>query len=406
MPRPTGVEDAAVGQEAQDAAQPITDPRRREQAREYARVRRRLFVLDLALTAVVLLALQTSGASAALGNVLARALPPYPAVVAAYVAALVVGAAVLFFPLSYYSGFVLPHRYGLSVQARSGWVADYLKGLLLGLAQALIAALPVYALLRAAPYTWWLWAALVLTLFAVLLANLAPVLIVPLFYRLRPLEDVALRDRLLALAAAAGTRVRGVYVMDMSRRTRAANAALMGLGNTRRIVLGDTLWERFSPEEIEAVLAHELGHHVHQHLWKGIALEAALVFVALWLADRALRLLVPPLGLHGIADVAGMPVLLLVAGVLFTALLPLTNGFSRAWEAEADRFAVRATGNAAAWQRALRTLADQNLAEVDPPGWVEWLLYSHPSIRHRLEAAAREGARQPARATGPGAPLT
>jgi STE24 endopeptidase len=177
--------------------------------------------------------------------------------------------------------------------------------------------------------------------------------------------------------------------MDMSRRTRAANAGLMGLGNTRRIVLGDTLWARFEPGEIEAVLAHELGHHVHHDLWRGIALESALVFATLWIADRLLHAFASPLGLRGIADVAGLPLLLLIAGALFTLLLPLTNAFARRWEAAADRFAVRATGDVAAWKGALRRLADQNLDDVDPPAWVEWLLHSHPSIRHRLEAADR-----------------
>jgi len=312
--------------------------------------------------------------------------------VALYAAALVLGSALLFLPLSYYGGFVLPHRFGLSVQSRRGWASDYVKALAVGLIQAALVALPVYALLRHAPDTWWLWAALVITLFAVLLTNLAPVLIVPLFNKLVPLDDAALRERLVALAERAGTRVRGVYVMDMSRRTRTANAALMGLGNTRRIVLGDTLWQHFTPVEIEAILAHELGHHVHADLWRAIALQSALTFGALWIADRAMRLTLGALGLRGLDDPAGLPLLLLVAGVLLTILMPLTNALSRRWEADADRFAVRITQNVEAWKGALLKLADQNLAEIDPPAWVEWLLYSHPSIRHRLVSAGRYAA--------------
>ncbi len=368
---------------------PIPDPQRRANAREYARLRRRVLVVDLTLTVVALLVLLMSGASAALRD-LAGQVPTYYGQVAAYVVVLVTGAGVLFFPLSYYSGFVLPHRYELSVQTLPGWAADYAKGLLLGLVEAVLVALPVYALLRHVP-GWWLWAAVLLTLFTVLLANLAPVLIVPLFFKLRPLEDGSLRRRLVELAQQTGTQVRGVYVMDMSRRTRTANAALMGLGNTRRIVLGDTLWQRFEPAEIEAVLAHELGHHVHNDIWRAIALDAALTFAACWLADLAARAALGPLGIGRIDDVAALPLLLLVGGALFTLLLPLTNGVSRRREAAADRFALRVTGNPAAWRGALRKLADQNLAEVDPPAWVEWLLYSHPSIRHRLQAAG-EGA--------------
>jgi STE24 endopeptidase len=368
---------------------PVRDPARRERAREYAALRRRLFVLDLLLSGGALALLLATGGAAWLRDLVARASDWHPVQVALYAGVLTLASAVLFLPLSYYAGFVLPHRYELSVQRLSGWATDYLKGTLLGLVQGALVAVPVYALLRVAPDTWWLWAALVLAVFAVVLANLAPVLIVPLFYTLRPLEDERLRERLLALAAQSGTQVRGVYVMDMSRRTRAANAALMGIGNTRRVVLGDTLWERFEPEEIEGILAHELGHHVHGDLWRGMALQAALTFGALWVADRVLRAAASPFGLTGADDLAGLPLLLLVAGVLFTALMPLTNGVSRAMEAAADRFAVRATGDVTAWKGALRKLADQNLAEVDPPAWVEWLLYSHPSIRHRLEAADR-----------------
>ena len=369
---------------------PIADPQRRERAREYARIRRRLFLLDLALSALALLLLLASGLSVWLRAALAGAIPPYLGHVAAYVAALTAGSAIFFLPIAYYSGFVLPHRYGLSVQTGRGWAADYVKGSLLGLVQALLVALPVYALLRYSPQWWWLWAGLFMVVFVIALANLAPVLIMPIFFKLRPLEDEHLRERLVALAEAAGTQVRGVFVMDMSRRTRAANAALMGIDNTRRIVLGDTMLHgqgRYEPDEVETVLAHELGHHVHHDLWKSIAVQSGLTLAALWLADQALRRLAGPLGLDGPADVAGLPLLLLVGGALSAALLPVVNGLSRRWEAAADRFAVRATRNPQAWQRALRKLADQNLAEVDPPPWVEWLLYSHPSIRHRLEAA-------------------
>jgi STE24 endopeptidase len=370
--------------------EPIADPRRREEAREYARLRRRLFVLDLALSGAALVLLLVTGASIRLREALAGLVTGYFGLVAAYVALLTIGYALVFSPLAYYSGYALPHRYRLSVQTVRAWIADYVKATLLGLAQAEVVALAIYALLHLAPAWWWLWAAVVITLLAVLLANLAPVLIVPLFLKQRPLEDEDLRRRLVALAESCGARVRGVYVVDLSRRTRMANAGLMGIGNTRRIVLGDTLWERFQPDEIETILAHELGHHVHHDLWRGIALQGVLVFAALWLADRILRALAPALGLNGIDDVAGLPLLALVAGGLFTLLLPVVNGFSRRWEAAADRFAVRITGNVAAWKRALCRLADQNLAEVDPPRWVEWLLYSHPSIRRRLEAADRE----------------
>jgi STE24 endopeptidase len=368
------------------ALHPIEDPVRREQARRYARLRRRLFFLDLALSAGVLALLLITGAAVGLRELVQGLVPAYLGQVALFVIVLALGYAVLILPLSYVRGFMLPHRYGLSVQSHSGWLGDFVTGVAIDLVQSVALGVAVYALLRYAPDRWWLWAGVVVIGFVVVMTLLAPVLIVPVFFKLVPLSDEDLRWRLLALAARAGTRVRGVFVIDMSRRTRTANAALMGIGRTRRIVLGDTLWQRFTPDEIEAVLAHELGHHVHHDLWRGIALDAGLTFAGLWLLDRLIRVLAGPLGLSGIEDVAGLPLLLLVAGALFTALLPVTNGFSRRREAAADRFAVRATHNPDAWRSALRKLADQNLDEVDPPRWVEWLLYSHPSTRRRLEA--------------------
>ncbi|MER3459571.1 MAG: peptidase, partial [Chloroflexota bacterium] len=163
-------------------------------------------------------------------------------------------------PLSFYSSYILPHRFGLSAQTVRGWIADQIKGAAVGglLGLALIEA--TYALVRAAPATWWLWAGVGYLVFTVILANLAPILLVPLFFKLTPIADQDLAARLTRLAERAGTHVRGVFTIDLSRRTKAANAALMGLGHTRRIVLGDTLLREFTPDEIETVLAHELGH--------------------------------------------------------------------------------------------------------------------------------------------------
>ncbi len=374
-----------------------------ERARAYARLRRRLFLVDLLLAGGGLTLFLVSGLAVrwreALQSMLGQPPGPPPALLQAlpllllYVVSLTLAATLLTLPLSYYGGFLLPHRFGLSTQTRPAWALDMAKATLLGVAQTALVAIPIYALLWLAPDWWWLWAGLVLTLFGVVLANLAPVLIVPLFYTLRPLPAGDLRERLEGLAAESGTAVRGVFVMDMSRRTRAANAALMGIGNTRRIVLGDTLLAAFSPKEVGAVLAHELGHHVHRDLWRAILLDGALTLGALWLADRLLRVLAPPLGIAGLTDVAALPLIALLGGALFVAAMPLTNGLSRRREAAADAFAVRVTGDPEAWKGALRRLAEMNLAEVDPPPWVEWLLYSHPSIRHRLEAADRVGTR-------------
>jgi STE24 endopeptidase len=365
------------------------DAGRQVEARRYARIRRRLLLLDLGLGVAYVLAWLAFGWSLALKRVLLGATSSEWLLVLGLGAVFGAGYALLDLPLSYYAGFVLPHRFGLATETLAGWIGDQLKGLALS---ALLGGLMLeiaYALLRAAPETWWLWLAAVLLVFSVLLANLAPVLIYPLFFRFVPLgpEHADLVARLLRLAERAGTEVRGVYSFDMSRRTRAANAALTGLGRTRRILLGDTLLSEFTPDEIETVLAHELGHHVHRDIPLGIAVQSALTLGGLYLAAQALRWGLAIFGFDGVADPAGLPLFAAVLAAFGLVTLPLGNAFSRWRERRADEYALRATGKPLAYASALTRLANQNLAETEPEPWVEWLLYSHPALARRIARA-------------------
>lgn len=368
-------------------ATPGLDADRQRQAKEYALQRRYLFGAELAVGGLYLLAAIVTGFSARLAG-WASSLSGSPwLVVALYTAMFFLIYTALIFPLNLLGGFIWPHRYGLSRQTLRAWLWDQLKGLLLGLAFGLLLIEVLYAFLRADPTWWWLWTSLVYLLFTVVLSNLAPLIILPLFFKLKPLEDAELARRLTTLAERAGARVRGVYTMDMSSKTTQANAALMGLGNTRRIVLGDTMLQDYTPDEIETVLAHELGHHVHGDIGKGIALETLSTLVGLWLAGLLMAWLVTRLGLRGIADPAAMPVLGLVLGLFGLITLPITNGFSRWRESMADDYALRTTGRPEAFANAMIRLANQNLADAEPQRWVEVLLYSHPAISRRVARA-------------------
>jgi STE24 endopeptidase len=292
-------------------------------------------------------------------------------------------------PLGYYSGYVLPHRYELSNQNFKDWIIDQGRGVLVGGILGLVVIEIVYFVLRISPELWWLWAGLILLLFNVILANLAPVLLMPLFFKFVPLEEEndELVARLMELADRAGTRVGGVYKFDMSRRTKAANAAVTGLGNTRRILLGDTLIDEFSADEIETVLAHELAHQVHRDIPIGILVESVLTLGGLFLAAQVLDWSVTALGFNSISDVAAMPLFGLVMGLYSLIIMPLGNAFSRQRERRADEYALKMTGNGAAYASALTRLANQNLAEADPEPWVEILLYSHPALNRRIAMA-------------------
>ena len=365
------------------------DPERQKQAREYARLRRRLMVVDLALGGLYALAWLIFGWSIMVNRALLSSTVNDWLRVAAFGAVFGGIYFLIDLPLSYYSGFLLPHRYGLATQTLLGWVSDQVKGILVGGILGLLVLEVIYAVLRAAPETWWLWAGGILLSFNVILANLAPVLLFPIFYKFKPLEAeyADLAERLVRLAERAGTRVRGVYQFDMSRRTKAANAALTGLGNTRRILLGDTLLAEFTPAEIETVLAHELGHHVHRDIPIGIIVESVVTLAGLFLASLGLRWGVKAFGFAGVSDVAALPLLGLVMGAYGLVIMPLGNAFSRWRERRADEYALQATGNSAAYASALTRLANQNLAEADPEPWVEFLLYSHPALSKRIAMA-------------------
>jgi len=361
-----------------------TDPRRQEQAREYARSARRLLALDLALGAVFLLAVLLSGLSGGLRD----ALPPsQPARAALYFLTIMFSYSAVAAPITVYRGFVLPRRYGLSRQSLTSWLADEGKetGLAALLGTAMVVA--VYLLLDALPQTWWLAAFAFVTAVIVVLSKLAPVLIVPLFLKMKPIDNPELRRRLLRLAERCGIEVKDVYEIGLGSKTSAGNAALMGWGGTRRIVVSDTVLSDYSPEEIEVITAHEIGHQRHNDIARLIAAQSALVLLGFYLAHLTLRWAMPRLDMGGVSDVAGMPLLALVMAAVFLLLAPLANAYSRRLEAAADGYALDATGNPEAFATMLTRLTDQNLAESRPGRWAEILLYDHPPYHKRMKLA-------------------
>jgi STE24 endopeptidase len=365
------------------------DPQRQEQARAYARISRRLILVDLALGGVYILAWLIFGWSISLRERLLALTHNDWLVVAGFGAVFGALYTLVNLPLSFYEGFVLPHRFQQSTQPLKGWVIDQLKGLLMGVVIGGLVLEIIYAILRAAPQTWWLWASGFLLLFNVVLASVAPVLLFPLFYKFVPLgeEHNSLAQRLVELGERAGTRVQGVYKFDMSRRTKAANAALTGLGRTRRIILGDTLLNEFTPDEIETVMAHELGHQANGDISLGILISTMMTVGGLWLASIGLRWGIGQFGFSNPADIAALPLFILVMGLFGLVTMPLNNAYSRWRERLADRFALRLTGKGVSFASALKRLANQNLAEADPERWVEILLYSHPALGRRIAMA-------------------
>jgi STE24 endopeptidase len=381
------------------AAAIVPPPSDSPAARRYNRIRRRIGVADFVLSLILMIALLATGWTGALRDIAYKAaFQHYSLAVAFYVLMVMILAKVLGLGLDYYS-FRLEHRYQLSNLGLRGWIIDEIKGFLVGVVLTGIVVELLYFIMRQVPQHWWLiaWAAF-LGLF-VLMAQLAPVVLFPIFYKFAPLDNEELKNRLVRLGERAGTRVRGVYQWKLSEKSKKANAALTGLGNTRRIILADTLLANYSTDEIEAVLAHELGHHVHRHIFKSILVQAGITFVGFWAANWVLHYAVDKLHtFETLSDFANLPLLMLVGTVLSFLVLPLLNAYSRFNERQADRYAFRSIATVAPFVSAMNKLAEQNLAERSPSKWVEWLFHSHPAISRRV-AAAQDWARAQARAT-------
>jgi STE24 endopeptidase len=367
----------------------ILDQDRQKKAKTYAKISRRMMVVDLAANLIYLLLWLTTGWSVMLRDGLTRITSNDWFLVAAYGAVFGGILLVLMLPLSYYESFVLPHRFDQTTQTLKDWVVDQLKELLVAVLLGGVVIEIIYAVLRAAPETWWLWAAGIMLVLNVLIANLAPVIIMPLFNKYIPLGDEYkdLAQALIELAKRANVTVSGVFQFDLSRQTKSANAALTGLGNTRRIILGDTLLKEFSQDEIETVMAHELGHQAHKDISVGIVVGSMLTLFGFFLASLVMRHGVALFHLGQPSDVSAMPLFVLALAVFELVTLPLGNAFSRWRERRADVFALELTGKGSSYASALTRLANQNLADVDPEPWVEWLLHSHPALSKRIQMA-------------------
>jgi len=363
-----------------------------DKSTRYHRLTRRSAVASIATSTALLVVLLASGLSVWIADVARRVSHAHPGsysplAVAVYVLIVAALHEVCTFPIAFYQGFLLERRYELSKEAAGGWLADHAKAAVLGLLLSMGAAEAIYLSMRLSMTWWWLLSAGVFILAIAGMTRLAPVLLLPLFYRFTPLARESLRDRLVSLSDRAGVPVLGVYEWGLGEKSRRANAALVGTGATRRILLSDTLLAEYSEDEIEVILAHEIAHHVHHDIRNAFVAESALLVIALYIGAAALAFGWQRLGLFGLSDIAGLPLLVLAGGLLTMVATPIVNAVSRRNERRADRFAITLTKQPAAFISAMKRLGTQNLAEEHPSRLVLWLFHSHPPIEQRIQAA-------------------
>jgi STE24 endopeptidase len=358
------------------------------EAREYNRTRRWIEIGDLAISFGFLIVLLATGWTNSLSD-LGRRMggDHYVLSLFLYVVLLSVISKVLGAGLDFY-GYRLERRFALSNQQPGSWMADQFKAWGLGLILGAMVAEIVYGAMRFSPEYWWIISWLIFIPLIIFFTQIAPVVLFPLFYKFTPLQDEELKARLVRLGERAGTRVRGVYEWKLSEKSKKANAALTGLGNTRRIILADTLLRAYDGDEIEAVLAHELGHHVHGHMMKMIIVQFAVTLLGFWAANEVLRYAIQDQHMfQSLTDFANLPLLALVFSALSLLLMPALNAYSRYTERQADLYCWKSVPSIAPYITAMKKLNTQNLSESHPSRLVEILFHSHPPISKRIAAA-------------------
>lgn len=358
-----------------------TDPK----AKEYQRIRQKLTLFHLLLTPGMLLMVLLTPLSVLFREAAAFTNHPYGTLLV-YWGIFSLWMLLADGPFTLYSGFVIEHRFKLSNQTLTQWFADWLKAALLQFVFSGVLMAILYTFIWNVSW-WWLYAWLAYLGVTYMVGKLFPVFLVPLFFKYKPLEDTVLLDRIQNLCDRFKLSLSRVSSLDLSRKTKKANAAFMGFGSTKRLVLSDTLVSAFSHDEIESVVGHELGHFVHRDLWKQVAFGAVLSFICFATAGLLLEKAANGFGAQGIGDVAALPLLMLIFYGVYLIFTPIQSAFTRRLEYAADAFALEATKNLPAFVGCMEKLGSLNLADPEPHPVYEWFFYDHPSLGKRIRAA-------------------
>ena len=356
----------------------------KSEAKKYNNIKLALSIFEAVFSFILLLFFVLVGYSKELEILIRNYIMNDYLVLGVYLVVLGILSAIIFSPLNYYTGYYLEHKYNLSNQTFSKWIWEGTKSILVGAVIGLPVLAVFFYVIRTYGINWWIPFGIVLFIFSVVLAQILPVIILPLFYKVTPLENEGLKEKIVALCSTINLKVDNVYKFNMSKNTKKANAAFTGLGKTKRIILGDTLLEKYSEDEIETVIAHELGHFKRKHIVKNIAISTVTSFLLFFLISQLHHLSLSWFGFKDIAQISSFPVLILWASLIGLIETPLSNFISRKFEYEADEYAVKSTGKKDAFIRTLEKLTEQNLGDKEPHPFVEWFFYSHPSIKNRI----------------------
>ena len=367
---------------------PLLDKDKQEQARRYEKENRILGLAGTLLSLAFLLILYHSGLSALLAqNTLGG---PLVLTYLVYIAVFQIGVFVLSLPLSFYGGYIHEHKWNFSNHTIKSWFWEKIKSFFVGLILMWIVLGLLFWIWDVFPQYWWLAAGCGMVLFSVVFATLFPVVVLPIFNKYTPIVERDLSDSLNKILKEGGLRSSGFFKEDMSRQTKKENAFLTGLGKTRRVVIGDNLMDNMNIEEVSTILAHEVGHYKHRHIWKGVALGTAQQFIVFFIVHSMMLSLFPQFLSSPQWNLTVFPYfIILVGGISGFLFGPLGQAFSRFFERQADQYALSSSINPRDFASALAGIANRNLSNAYPHKWVKILFYSHPPIGERLGLAEK-----------------
>ena len=298
---------------------------------------------------------------------------------------------ILFFPITVYEGYFREHKYGLATQTFAPWMTDQFKAFLVNIVLGGMISVLLFGVVRRLRKSWWIWGSVVSMLFVIFVILIAPVYLVPIFNKVTRLNDPKITQPILSMARANGISAKDVFQIDASRQTTRMSANVSGFGSTMRITLNDNLLRRGSPEEIQSVMGHEMGHYVLNHVYFGIFFFSVVVVIGFALLRRSLDWTLKRWGdkwqIRGIEDTAVLPLVVLLATIFFFVLTPVLNTFIRTQEHEADMYGLNASRQPDGFAQAAIHLGEYR--KMNPGRMEEWIFFDHPSGRNRIHDAMK-----------------
>ncbi|MDD4894655.1 MAG: M48 family metallopeptidase [Candidatus Omnitrophica bacterium] len=359
----------------------------KNKAKKYSSLKYTLAILDTIYLIALLLVFMGLGLSKALEQQLLNLTGNYYVIVPLYLLIISILYYALSFPLNFYSSYILEHKFCLSKQKIADWIKDQVKAGIIGYIILIILMASFYYILKHFQYSWWWIVSLAWIFFSLILARLTPVVIIPLFFKYKKLSDDALRIRIMRLADKMKVKILDVFEIDFSKKTLKANAAFVGVGKTRRVILADTLKDKYSDDEIEVILAHEFAHYKLKHLLKLILINSLATILAFYFIFKTSAYILGLFGLFSLSDVAALPVIIMYLVFFGIITQPFQNYVSRCLEKNADKMALSVTGLKEAFVSMMEKLSAQNLADPAPHPVIKFFFFDHPPVNERVNLA-------------------